>query len=67
MCLAAETDELIAQVNVTKSEGAVGVYDQTFMALEDKLAQVNDIISNFNESEDSMASTQASFEDIRCV
>ena len=58
---------MIAQVNVTKSEGAVGVYDDKFVAMEKKLAEIDAIIKNLNQSEANMTTMDDSLENIRLV
>lgn len=60
-----QTDVLLAQVNVTKSEGAVGVYDDQFMAMEKKLDEVRKIIDGFNQSKVDMAVISLSIDDIK--
>ena len=60
-----QTDELLAQVNMTKSEGAVGVYDDQFTAMEKKLAEVQMIIDGFNQSKADMTDISADIDEIR--
>lgn len=64
-CLSDKTDDALAKVNVTKSEGAVGVYDDQFMEMEKKLLEIRTIIENFNQSEANMAAMNSSIDDIR--
>jgi hypothetical protein len=60
-----QTDELLAQVNMTKSEGAVGVYDDQFTAMEMKLEEVKMIIDGFNQSKTDMSDISSAIEEIR--
>lgn len=55
---------MLAQVNVTKSEGAVGVYDDQFMDMEKKLDAVRAIIDGFNQSKVDMAEISRSINEI---
>lgn len=50
---------------MTKSEGAVGVYDDQFTAMEKKLAEVQMIIDGFNQSKADMTDISADIDEIR--
>jgi len=52
-------------VNITKSEGAVGVYDDQFMKMEKQLIEVKSILDGFNQTAADMSSMVTSFERLR--
>lgn len=58
---------MLAQVNATRSEGAVGVYDDQFLAMEKILEEVRSIIDNFNQSESNIVNMTSNLNDIRYV
>lgn len=64
-CAAVRTDEMLAQVNITKSEGAVGVYDEKFMEMERKLLEISDIIDKFNQTAADMSNMDTSFVELK--
>lgn len=59
------TDEMLTQVNTTKSEGAVRVYDAQFMEMEKKLMEITDIINRFNQTAADMSNTETSFTELK--
>lgn len=59
------TDEMLSRVNVTKSEGAVGVYDEQFMEMERKLQEIRDIINKFNQSAADMGRMDTDYQELR--
>jgi len=56
---------MLVQVNVTKSQGAVGVFDEQFQKIEDTLEKIQMIINNFNKSEASLDEMELSLDQIR--
>lgn len=61
------TNDMLVQVNVTKSQGAVGVFDEQFQKIEDTLEKIQMIINNFNKSEASLDEMELSLDQIRLL
>lgn len=56
---------MLAKVNITKTEGAVGVYDEQFMEMERKLMVIKSILDHFNRSAADMSSVDIELSEIR--
>lgn len=63
--LAEQTDELLAKVNHTRSQGAVAVYDEQFMEMEKQLMEIKNILDGFNQTAADMSDMVVSFERLR--